>query len=213
MNVGAGAGSYEPVDITAAAVEPSPVMSAQRPRHLVAARSATAENLPFEDGAFDGALAVLTIHHWSDPASGLRELMRVTRGPIVILTFDPVVASEWWLPAVYAPELAPMAQEDAPELSLLKRELENPEIRVLPVPARCTDGFLSAFWDRPELVLDPDARAATSGFARLGAQIEARISQELSADLKTGAWDERFGHLRRLPEFDSGLRLIVARSD
>ena len=211
INVGAGAGSYEPAEITAAAVEPSAVMAAQRPAHLVPALLSAAESLPFLDDAFDGALAVLTIHHWHDTAAGLRELRRVTAGPIVILTFDPEVAASWWLPADYAPELKRLTFEDAPDLDVLRSALGRIEVRVVPVPARCRDGFLMSFWDRPELVLDPEARAATSGFARLSGQIQERICQALGADLRSGTWDDRYGELRTMPEFDSGLRLVLAR--
>lgn len=211
LNVGAGAGSYEPGDITVAAVEPSSVMAAQRPAHLVPAVLSTAESLPFVDGAFDGALAVLTIHHWRDAARGLGELRRVTAGPIVILTFDPEVASSWWLPDDYAPELKSLTVRDAPDLQVLRRELGEIEVQVLPVPARCRDGFLMSFWDRPELVLDPEARAATSGFATLSEDVQERICAILRADLRSGEWDARYGELRTLPEFDAGLRLVLAR--
>jgi SAM-dependent methyltransferase len=211
VNVGAGAGSYEPADITVAAVEPSSVMAAQRPAHMVPAVLSTAESLPFVDGAFDGALAVLTIHHWRNAARGLGELRRVTAGPIVILTFDPEVASSWWLPDDYAPELKALTVRDAPDLQVLRRELGQIEVQVLPVPARCRDGFLMSFWDRPELVLDPEARAATSGFATLSDDVQERICATLGADLRSGKWDARYGELRTLSEFDSGLRLVLAR--
>jgi SAM-dependent methyltransferase len=210
LNVGAGPGSYEPADITVAAVEPSQVMAAQRPAHLVPAVLSTAERLPFVDDAFDGALAVLTIHHWRDVASGLRELRRVTAGPIVILTFDPEVATSWWLPHDYAPELKPLTFGDAPDLQILRSELGRIQVQVVPVPARCRDGFLMSFWDRPALVLDPEARAATSGFARLGDDVQERICETLGADLRSGNWDDRYGELRTLSEFDSGLRLVLA---
>src|SRR6201996_7337274 len=80
LNVGAGAGSYEPVDREVTAVEPSASMRAQRPAHLPRAIDATAEKLPFEDGAFDGAMATFTAHQWSDLKAGLSEMRRVTRG-------------------------------------------------------------------------------------------------------------------------------------
>lgn len=211
VNVGAGTGSYEPPEITVAAVEPSSVMAAQRPAHAVPAVLSTAERLPFVDDAFDGALAVLTIHHWHDPARGLRELRRVTAGPIVILTFDPEVASSWWLPDDYAPELKALPVRDAPDLQLLESELGQIEVQVLPVPARCRDGFLMSFWDRPELVLDPEARAATSGFTMLSDDVQERICATLRADLRSGRWDDGYGELRTLSEFDSGLRLVIAR--
>ena len=210
VNVGAGAGSYEPPDITAAAVEPSAVMAAQRPPGLVPAVLTVAERLPFIDGAFDGALAVLTIHHWQDLRRGLQEVRRVTHGPIVILTADPDVATSWWLPVDY-PELRTGLAAPLPSPTILEEELGLLDVRVVPVPARCPDGFLISFWDRPELVLDPESRAATSAFARLDTGIVERVVARLAADLRAGDWDRRHGELRMLSEFDTGLRLVIAR--
>src|SRR5690349_14454120 len=85
LNVGAGAGSYEPTDRDVTPVEPSATMRSQRPRHLAPAVDAVAEDLPFEDGSFDAAMTTFSIHQWRDPAAGLREVRRVTRGPIVIM--------------------------------------------------------------------------------------------------------------------------------
>jgi ubiquinone/menaquinone biosynthesis C-methylase UbiE len=62
LNVGAGAGSYEPGDRDVTAVEPSASMRAQRLPHLAEAIDATAEQLPFPDGSFDAAMATVTIH-------------------------------------------------------------------------------------------------------------------------------------------------------
>jgi SAM-dependent methyltransferase len=89
LNIGAGTGNYEPQDGRVVAVEPSREMIRQRPQGAAPAIQAVAAHLPFVDGAFEAALAVLTVHHWPDPVAGLRELRRVTRGRIVILTFDP----------------------------------------------------------------------------------------------------------------------------
>ena len=79
VNVSAGTGSYEPTDRRVVAVEPSEVMIRQRPAHAAPVVRAVAEALPFRDDEFDAALAVLTIHHWTDLARGLAELRRVTR--------------------------------------------------------------------------------------------------------------------------------------
>src|SRR5262245_9281492 len=76
VNVGAGTGAYEPSDREVLAVEPSQTMIAQRPAGSPPAIQASAEALPFEDASFDAALAVNTIHHWSDLRAGLRELGR-----------------------------------------------------------------------------------------------------------------------------------------
>jgi SAM-dependent methyltransferase len=210
VNVGAGAGSYEPPDVTVAAVEPSSVMAAQRPDHLVPATLATAEALPFIRGAFDGALAVLTLHHWGDVRRGLEELRRVTDGPIVIVTCDPEISTAWWL-AVDYPELAPSISDPLPTLARLGDQLGDLEVRVVPVPARCRDGFLMSCWDRPEMLLDSEARSATSCFARLDPGVERRFVQRLDADLRSGRWDDRNGALRTLSELDAGLRIVIAR--
>ncbi|MHB1137568.1 MAG: class I SAM-dependent methyltransferase, partial [Microthrixaceae bacterium] len=89
LNVGAGAGSYEPDDRRVVALEPSREMIAQRPPEVspLVVRG-VAGALPFPDRSFDGALALLTVHHWPDPGEGLRELRRVTAGRIVVLGFD-----------------------------------------------------------------------------------------------------------------------------
>jgi hypothetical protein len=79
------------------------------------------------------------------------------------------------------------------------------------IAARWRDGFLMSFWDRPELVLDPDARAATSGFATLSDDVQERVWATLGADLRSGEWDARYGELQTRSEFDSGLRLVLAR--
>jgi ubiquinone/menaquinone biosynthesis C-methylase UbiE len=81
LNVGAGTGSYEPEDRPVVAVDPSALMLAQRPAGSAPCVRAAAEKLPFGDGAFGAAMAVLTIHHWSDKPRGLAEMRRVARGP------------------------------------------------------------------------------------------------------------------------------------
>ena len=211
VNVGAGTGSYEPPAVTAAAVEPSSVMAAQRPDHLVPAVLAGSEDLPFLDDAFDAALAVLTLHHWRDIGRGLEEVRRVTDGPIVIVTFDPDVSTSWWL-AVDYPELQPAIAGPLPSLLTLRKELGRLDIQVVPVPSQCRDRFLMSYWSRPEELLDSEARAATSCFARLDAEVEAKFVEQLGADLRTGGWDERNGPLRGLSEFDAGLRIVAARA-
>lgn len=104
LNVGAGAGSYEPADRQVTAVEPSASMRAQRPSGLPRAVDATAEHLPFEDDSFDASMTTFSVHQWGDVGAGLREMRRVTRGPVVILTCDPTLVDRFWL-TEYAPEV------------------------------------------------------------------------------------------------------------
>jgi SAM-dependent methyltransferase len=211
VNVGAGAGSYEPAGRVVAAVEPSPVMAAQRSRHLPPAVLGVAERLPFADKSADAVMAVLSMHHWSDKEAGISEAIRVARQRVVLVTVDPEVEARMWLFADYIPEVAARDAAEFPGIQALLEWLgPNAVCHALPVPADCTDGFLLSFWSTPERVLDPDARRATSGFARLTPTEEERAVSALAQDLASGAWDEKYRELRGLTEYDAGLRLVVA---
>jgi SAM-dependent methyltransferase len=213
VNVGAGAGSYEPLDRHVIAIEPSDVMAAQRPRTLVPALRGTASELPLRDGAVDAAMAILTIHHWDEHRErGVRELRRVARGPVVILTYDAEVAGEMWLGKDYLPELRALDLAVFPPAALLESWLGGTvEIQTVPLPRDCHDWMLGSFWAHPERVLDTDARNATSGFARMDPRLVDRVVAAVRRDLEDGSWDARHGHLRALDEHDAGLRLVVAR--
>ncbi|HXR44355.1 MAG TPA: class I SAM-dependent methyltransferase [Pseudolysinimonas sp.] len=210
INVGAGAGSYEPPDRAVTAVEPSASMRAERPADRVPAIDATAEDLPFADDSFDAAMASITIHQWPDLERGLAEMRRVARGPVVILTFDPVVPEPWWQP-VYVPELYEVEGRRMPALDRVAAGLGGSvEIRTVPIPADCTDGFGQAFFARPERTLDPAVRRAMSAWSFLAPDVVDRYVRDLSGDLASGAWDAAWGRFRTLPEFDGGLRLVIA---
>jgi SAM-dependent methyltransferase len=213
VNVGAGAGSYEPRDRKVIPIEPSSVMNAQRDPALPQAIQASAFPLPLEDGSVDAAMAVLTVHHWDDQQKpGVKELRRVARGPVVILTIDAEVSSRMWLMADYLQEVAELDRQIFPTMDTLAGWLGG-EVDVRPVPlSRDTpDWSLGSFWAHPERVLDEQARNATSGFARMPDAIVDRVVAAVERDLADGTWDARHGHLRELEEYDSGLRLVVAR--
>ena len=208
VNVGAGAGSYEPADRAVVAVEPSGEMIRQRAPSAAPAVEAAAEALPFATGSFDAAMAVLTIHHWADARRGLAEMRRVARGHIAILTWDPEHPG-FWLTRDYFPEILPADRMTFPTLREIEAVLGPGEVRPVPVPADCSDGFLGAYWRRPEAYLDPGRRAAISAFARLD-DVDARIGR-LRADLADGTWQRHNGGLHGLPQLDIGYRLVVAR--
>lgn len=207
LNVGAGAGSYEPAHRTVIAVEPSAEMVRQRPPSAAPAVRASAEHLPFGDGSFDAALAILTIHHWSDWRAGVAELRRVARERVVILTWDPDY-SGFWLVQDYFPRMLEIDREILPPLPEIEKIVGPMEVRHVPVPADCTDGFLGAYWRRPAAYLDAGARGAISSFAKIG-DVQPGLAR-LRADLADGTWERRHGSLLALPELDLGYRLLVA---
>lgn len=206
VNVGAGAGSYEP-DAGVVAVEPSAAMIAQRPADAAPAVRASALALPFRRDSFDAALAVLTIHHWPDWRAGVAELVRVARERVVILTFD-AEAESFWLMRDYVPGIAALDRRWMPPVAELARALGGAEVAPVPVPWDCTDGFLGAYWRRPRAYLDADVRGAISAFAQV-ADVEDRL-ERLRRDLDDGTWARRNADLADREELDIGYRLIVA---
>jgi len=211
LNVGAGAGSYEPLDREVTAVEPSAAMRAQRPAHLPRAIDTTAEQLPFPDLAFDAAMATFTVHQWRDLGAGLAELRRVTRGPVAILSCDPEALDRFWLNQ-YAPEAIAVEARRYPPLAAIATGLGGVvEIIPVPIPLDCVDGFGEAYYGRPERLLEPGARLANSAWNFVAPAVAERFVTTLGRDLADGSWDRRYGQLRRTPEFDGSLRLIVGR--
>jgi SAM-dependent methyltransferase len=207
LNVGAGVGSYEPAGRQVTAVEPSAKMIRQRAASNATVVQGSAEDLPFDDESFDAAMAVLTIHHWSDQERGVMEMRRVTRGKIVFLTYDPSFRGFWL--ADYFPALVTLDEGQMPEMARYGEWLGSVEVSPVPIPHDCADGFLAGYWRRPAAYLDERVRAAMSSFWALG-----DVSEELGkleADLKSGAWKRRYPHLRTLDELDCGYRLVETR--
>jgi SAM-dependent methyltransferase len=209
VNVGAGAGSYEPTDRRVAAVEPSAAMIAQRPAGSAPVVQASATDLPFRDAGFAAALAVLTVHHWPDRARGLAEMARVARDRVVVLTWDPATTG-FWLVDEYFAEIAVIDRQIFPGLDDFRRAWGRIEVQPLAVPHDCTDGFLGAYWQRPAAYLDPAVRGAISTFTKLR-DVEPGLAR-LRADLADGTWLRRHTDLLDRSEIDLGYRLVIART-
>jgi SAM-dependent methyltransferase len=210
LNVGAGAGSYEPLDRLVTAVEPSASMRAQRPTRLPPAIDAVAERLPFPDGAFDASMALFTVHQWPDLAAGLREMRRVTRGAIAIMTADPDLLARFWL-AEYAPEMTQLEAQRCPQLHTLTNLLgRGARVEPIAIPLDCTDGFNEAYYGRPEMFLDAGARRACSSWSLVAPDVATASVERLSRDLADGAWDARHGALRSQPTYHGALRLVIS---
>jgi SAM-dependent methyltransferase len=170
---------------------------------------ATADALPFADDSFDAAMSTFSVHQWPDLAAGLRELRRVARGPVVIMTVDPDFDQPFWL-SEYAPEVMSTEEARFPRLARIAAALgRQVEIRTVPIPLDCTDGFNQAFYGRPEILLEPGARTANSAWSFVGPEVPDRFVRELSEDLESGEWDRKYGALRTQPTFDGGLRLVI----
>ena len=210
LNVGAGAGSYEPLGRQVVAVEPSASMRSQRPSHLAAAIDGVAEALPFDDLHFDAGMATFTVHQWADLRTGLSEMRRVTRGPIAILSCDPAEVENFWLNA-YAPDVLATEARRYPGIAAIISGLGGTaEVVPVKIPLNCRDGFNEAYYGRPERLLDEEARLACSAWSFVERAITQRYVEALLLDLDSGGWDRKYGYLRTRPEYDGSLRLIIS---
>jgi SAM-dependent methyltransferase len=212
VNVGAGAGAYEPRDREVIAVEPSATMRAQRPAGAVPAIAAHAEALPLADDSVDAALAVLSVHHFDDQKRGLAEMRRVARDRVVLFTFDPAQTGAFWLVRDYLPEIGTLDRVRFLPIDELVAALDAAAVSVerVPIPHDCRDGFLGAFWRRPERYLDPELLPGNSAFTGLAPETLQRGLAQLANDLEAGAWRRRYGGLLSLEELDLGYRLVIA---
>jgi SAM-dependent methyltransferase len=208
VNIGAGAGSYEPSDCMVIAVEPSQAMLEQRREHHAHLVRGISSPLPLRSNSVDAALAVLTVHHWPNRLAGLCEMRRVSRGPVVALTWDPA-AADFWL-ADYFPRLIEIDRKIFPGKHEFEAAWGELNWQNVPVPADCQDGFLAAYWARPQLYLNAAIRAAMSSFGKLARpEIDAGLSA-LAEALRSGAWQARHQSLLSLPELDTGYRIAVS---
>ncbi|MBN7796327.1 class I SAM-dependent methyltransferase [Parahaliea mediterranea] len=206
LNVGAGQGAYEPDGFNVVALEPSREMIARRSSKKAPTIQGMAERLPFKDDSFDTALGVLTLHHWQDIQQGLSELKRVTRGKIILLTWNGDYG-EFWLPD-YLPEIAVIDVGLFPSIGALSELLGGAvSVETIAIPHDCTDGFMCAYWRRPEMYLDASARQAMSMFSMLGSVEEGLI--QLSDDLEAGYWHKKYQSLLGKDQLDCGYRLVV----
>ena len=211
LNVGAGAGSYEPEDRYVVAVEPSSAMRVQRmAAQKVPAIVGTADSLPFDDDSFDASMASVTIHHWTDIKKGLQELRRVTREQVVVMTFDPDALDNFWN-VHYFPELIAVEKMRYPTIDFITTALGGTcKIQSIPVPFDCIDGFQEAYYGRPEAFLEKGVRVSQSAWGFLSEGVEDKYVKALSNDLQSGTWDQKYGEFRTKPTFTCALRLIIA---
>jgi SAM-dependent methyltransferase len=209
VNVGAGAGSYEPVQ-TVAAIDPSLTMLGQRPAGSAPALQGVAEQLPLRDDCADAAMAILTVHHWTDLEAGIAEMRRVARRRLVFFTWYPERISKFWLLEEYLPAAARADMDLAVPVQRLTSLLDRPRVLPVPVPHDCTDGFGAAYWRRPEAYLDATVRAGISLFTMAGEDEVRSGLARLASDLESGRWQREHAHLLQRDSLDLGYCLVVA---
>lgn len=209
LNVGAGAGSYEPKDTFVMALEPSSTMRLEREKaHKSPAVIGTAEVLPFDKNSFDAVMAMVTIHHWGDLRKGLSELKRVARKKVAILTFDPQKLDRFWN-THYFPDVVEAERKRYPEVGAIIEQLNGKAaLTEIPIAFDCLDGFQEAFYGRPEMFLRQEVRNAQSAWGYVDKETEKEYINHLKMEIDSGEWDRKYGDHRKLNEFIGALTLI-----
>ncbi len=210
VNVGAGTGSYEPQDRQVFAVEPSRTMIRQRAIDCAPVVQAAAEMLPFGNDAVEATMAILTLHHWMNPAAGLKEMRRVASNRVVILTWDQQIWESFWLVTEYFPCVRELDRARAVAIEDILTSLGGGEVVRVMIPNACQDGFFGAFWQRPGAYLDPGIRSGISTYSMMSSIDLHTGLERLQADIESGDWMRRHGELLELTELDLGYRLIIA---
>ena len=84
-------------------------------------------------------------------------------------------------------------------------------VQTVPISHDCRDGFLGAYWRRPQEYLVPEAQQAISSLAVLDPVARERGLNALARDLADGTWATRYAHLLDRTDLDLGYRLVVGR--
>jgi ubiquinone/menaquinone biosynthesis C-methylase UbiE len=217
-DIGAGTGSYATVladrGYQVLAVEPSTTMRSQAINHpAIQWLEGIAENIPLPDRSVDAVIVMLAFHHFQEYRQALREINRITNsGKIILFTYDPAAISSFWL-THYFPSFMADVQSTFLPISRLISEIEsisNLSVNVIPfpLPNDLSDSFAAVGWARPQLYLDSNIRNGISSFAKMSDLELDRGLTSLREDLKTQAWERKYGHLRQQKEYDVGYRFI-----
>ena len=209
LNIGAGAGSYEPPNMDLVALEPSSKMINQRAKDAYPVVQGSAENLPFDNNSFSHVMTILSMHHWINKPKAFKEINRVAKERFVAVSWNPE-AEPFWLTRDYFPEMYEADRAIFPKLNELNLYFGDVKMVPLSIPEDCIDGFLAAYWKRPEAYLNPTVRQSISTFSKLKS-VEKGL-QKLKNDLDSGVWLERNKEILNSSSLDAGYVLITAKT-
>jgi ubiquinone/menaquinone biosynthesis C-methylase UbiE len=218
LDIGCGSGNYTVAladrGLSFYGVEPSEKMLelARCQNSHICWMQGTAEQMPAADGHFDGAIATLTMHHWTDLNKSMLELCRVLRpgGKLVCFTSTPAQMAGYWLNH-YFPVMLDRSMRQMPAFERMEEALQPTDLRVTYtekylISDDLVDCFLYAGKNRPWLYLDENIRKGISSFQALANQTE--VAQGLAA-LEADLANDQFTTIKERFNNDNGDYLFI----
>lgn len=202
LDIGSGTGNYTSAlaehGISMTGVEPSEKMisEAQSRNSNIRWLKGSAEKIPAVNNEFDGAIATLTIHHWTDLKKGMQELQRVIKkeGKIVIFTSTSEQMKGYWLNQ-YFPMMLEESIQQMPALQTIKEAVSIAGLNIVGmekyfVKNDLEDCFLYVGKNKPLLYFDSNIRHGISSFSSLANQeeVESGLAM-LDSDLKQNRFE------------------------
>lgn len=189
-------GAWTGLDPSALMLEAARVKSDNIVWHLGAA-----ENLPFEDAGFDGAICTLAVHHFTDISRGFAEIGRVLKpgARLVIFTVTPTQTQAYWLNR-YFPKMLEADRKTLPTLAALEAAAKFGGLEVIGtfpyfISEATQDFFFYSGKFRPSLYLSEAVRQGMSCFRLLAHKDElAGGLAQLEADIASGAIAEHIAN-------------------
>jgi ubiquinone/menaquinone biosynthesis C-methylase UbiE len=202
LDIGCGTGNYfkalREKGVELIGVDPSEIMleTARRQNPSDTFIEASADALPFDAASYDGAMAVLTLHHWPSIPEGLKEIRRVLKRDtaLCIFSYTPEQMRGYWL-YHYFPKMVETCMKIVPDLSSMQEMLTEAgfsEIHTKPyfVKPDLQDHFIYSYKFQPEKYLLEEVRNNTSGFRVFADPLEVEEGiKQLAKDIKSGAID------------------------
>lgn len=218
LDIGCGTGNYTCAlcdkGFRFVGVEPSERMlnEAKSRSKQIEWLSGTAEQIPKDDGTFDGIIATLTIHHWADLNKAFIELSRVLlpNGRIVIFTSTPEQMKGYWLNH-YFPLMLRASAAQMPSLDAIKSAAREAKLNVSAsekyfVKDDLEDCFLYVGKNNPERYFNAQIRHGISSFSSLSNEDEVQQGLlQLRSDIDRNAFEK----IRKQYENDLGDYLFI----
>ena len=202
LDIGCGTGNYTIAladkGVSFVGIEPSDKMlkEAKLRSKKVNWLTGTAEQIPTEDKIFDGAIATLTIHHWTNLEKAFIEINRVLSdsGRFVLFTSTREQMKGYWLNH-YFPQMMNASILQMPSMDNIIEATTNAGFELTTTEKYFIrddqqDHFLYVGKNRPELYFNEQVRNGISSFSSLSniAEVEQGL-QKLNTDLNSNAFE------------------------